>query len=205
MFFLFIFLESRSIKRFHCMQKILTQVQDYTQKHPFVVSLFFLNLFIFGYNQIPSYAPIIAYPGLFDFSFILAHFSHISWWHLGVNMLVLLQVGSIIDQLISAKKFMILVVLLWLGLVLGAYMWMQTPSLGFSGIGIGLLSYLGSLLYYQNQALSKNILKWVAINVLIGFLPQISLLMHLLGALIGIGLSFFIKADQNIFKHSERF
>jgi rhomboid protease GluP len=176
------------------MQNWITKLKFYWNRYPITMILTVVNLIIYLLNHSGLIYPVIVYPGMINLYTFFGHFSHISLMHIGFNLLILWQIGPLIESRLSRIKFLFLIATLWLGLVGGGLLWLKTPSLGFSGIGLGLLAFTG-LLYRSEKKFSQSLLKWVAFNVLIGLLPQISFLMHFLGALLGLGLGFVLKPD----------
>lgn len=176
------------------MKNWIKKLKFYWSHYPITVVLTVMNLVIYVLNHSGLIYPVIVYPGMLNLYAFLGHFSHIDLIHIGFNLMILWQVGPLIEQRITRLKFVFLLSLLWLGLVGGGLLWMTHPSLGFSGIGLGLLAYTG-LLYWNEKEFSRSLLKLVGFNVLIGLLPQISFLMHFLGAVIGLALGFLLKSD----------
>jgi rhomboid protease GluP len=182
----------------------IKKITFYANRYPVTTSVTVLNLLIFIGNNSGAFLPVIAYPGALDLYSFFAHFSHLDLIHIGFNLLILWKIGPLVEQRLGAPKFTILILLLWSGLVTGGFFLLQHPSLGFSGIGLGLLAYTG-ILYRHDRVFSQTILKWVAFNVLIGLLPQISFLMHFLGSALGLVLGFIIHPDYEAERIKKKF
>lgn len=152
---------------------------------PITSAIVALNLGIFVLNHLGIIPPIISLPRELNVYNALAHFSHIDLMHIAFNMLIFVQISPLIEQKIRGFFYLSIIIALWCLLITGGFYFSTHPSLGFSGIGLGLMTFCG-LLYYQNHQFSQQILGWTAINILIGFLPGISFLMHFLGAIAGL-------------------
>jgi len=159
-------------------------IQHFAQNFPITTILFATNIVIFILNHSRIIPVIVSIPGVLDISTFFAHFSHISLMHLAFNMLILVQISPLIERKIPKSFYVFFLILLWILLSFSGWVFMNVPALGFSGIGLGIITFCG-LLYRAVPSFSKQILGWAGINIAIGLLPGISFFMHFAGALGG--------------------
>ncbi len=155
------------------------------QRAPLSVGIIMANLIVFALNHLSVLgAPYIMRPGRLDAGAWLTHWSHLDWWHLGMNLLVFYQIGPLLELRLGPLRFGVLMIALW-GLLVGfGYVFGRNPSLGFSGIGLGLMTFAALALWGRGDV-GQELLTWVGLNIVIGFLPGVSLLMHAAGAVSG--------------------
>ena len=160
--------------------------QNYTQNFPISTLLIVINLLMFALIrwQIipPEYA--VCVPGILNPGTFLCHFSHIQLSHLAMNMFVLFQISPFLEVKIPRFTYGLVIISIWLGCVGILFLFQKHPSLGFSGIMLGLLTFTIGL-YYRNKQFSQQLLFWLGLNIAIGLLPQISFIGHLAGAIAG--------------------
>ncbi len=172
---------------------------------PITKILLAINILIFVANQFGALPFTIAFPGEYSLGTFLAHFSHAALFHLGSNIIGIVMVSPSLEQGLGAKKYLVL--LLWLWLAQATIMpWVMTaPTLGFSGILLGLLTFLAIRLWIRTKhmpgaTLGRDLLVLVGINVALPlFVPQISFIGHAIGALLGliaISITEIIKRYQ---------
>jgi membrane associated rhomboid family serine protease len=117
---------------------------------------------------------------------VTAAFLHIGPVHLAMNMLGLLLFGSELERQLGRWRFLVLYVVSLLGGA-AAIQLFGSPGgyvAGASTAIYGLLGALGVLLLANRQDV-RGLLTLLAINVLISFLPGVSLLGHLGGLVAG--------------------
>jgi membrane associated rhomboid family serine protease len=115
-----------------------------------------------------------------------AAFLHIGPLHLVMNMLALLIFGSELERQLGRWRFLSLYLLSALGGAVAIQL-LGDPRAAVAGASTaiyGLLGGLGVLMLARRQDL-RGLLTLLAINVLISFLPGVSLLGHLGGLLAG--------------------
>ncbi|MGL5541642.1 MAG: rhomboid family intramembrane serine protease [Erysipelotrichaceae bacterium] len=123
--------------------------------------------------------------------FLSAGFIHIDLLHLLVNMMALWSVGRICESLFTRKQY---VAILLGSIVMGsAFVYIgdqNVISVGISGGLYGLLGafvvYLGATGGFKNPAIRNSIIQIVLVNLLISFLPGVSLMGHLGGLVAGV-------------------
>jgi membrane associated rhomboid family serine protease len=115
-----------------------------------------------------------------------AAFLHVGPVHLAFNMLALLIFGSELERQLGRWRFVSLYLLSALGGAVAIQLFgdPRVPVAGASTAIYGLLGGLGVLMVARRQDL-RGLLTLLAINVLISFLPGVSLLGHLGGLVAG--------------------
>jgi membrane associated rhomboid family serine protease len=115
-----------------------------------------------------------------------AAFLHIGPIHLLMNMLALLIFGSELERELGRGRFLALYLLSALGGAVAIQLFgdPRVPVAGASTAIYGLLGGLGVLMLARRQDL-RGLLTLLAINVVISFLPGVSLLGHLGGLVAG--------------------
>ncbi len=116
-----------------------------------------------------------------------AAFLHIGPVHLAVNMLGLLIFGSELERQLGRVRFLALYLLSALGGAVAIQLFgdPRVPVAGASTAIYGLLGGLAVLMIANRQDL-RGLLTLLAINVVISFLPGVSLLGHLGGLVAGL-------------------
>jgi membrane associated rhomboid family serine protease len=117
---------------------------------------------------------------------LTAAFLHIGPVHLALNMLAVLVFGSELERQLGRWRFLVLYLLSALGGAASIQLFGDPlrPVAGASTAIYGLLGALGVLMIVRRQDL-RGLLTLLAINVVISFLPGISLLGHLGGLVVG--------------------
>src|SRR3954452_14064120 len=117
---------------------------------------------------------------------LTAAFLHIGVFHLALNMLAVLVFGSELERQLGRWRFLVLYLLSALGGAASIQLFGNPlrPVAGASTAIYGLLGALGVLMIVRRQDL-RGLLTLLAINVVISFLPGISLLGHLGGLVVG--------------------
>ena len=117
---------------------------------------------------------------------LTAAFLHIGPIHLALNMLAVLVFGSELERQLGRWRFLVLYLLSALGGAASIQLFGDPlrPVAGASTAIYGLLGALGVLMIVRRQDL-RGLLTLLAINVVISFLPGISLLGHLGGLVVG--------------------
>ncbi len=142
---------------------------------------------------------------------ITANFLHYGWFHLGINMLSLYVLGSIIESSLGKIRYLIIYLLSGcLSMLLVAFYFLKTNQtetllVGASAAIIGLVGAMTAI-FLQDWWKHKNpvatrrlfgLILIIGIQFLIDYnTPQISLMSHLFGLIIG-----FISALILIKKH----
>ena len=101
-----------------------------------------------------------------------------------MNMAVFFQISLLLEQHLYPSRYIGIIVAIWILTSLSTMPLIIAPTLGFSGILMGLLAFCVGLFQHRKQ-FSRELLIWLGINIVIGFIPQISFWGHLCGALSG--------------------
>lgn len=128
--------------------------------------------------------PPVVIPGDFSLWSNLGHFSHTAPLHITFNMVILMQVGSLLEPRIGSGRFFIIMLAIWALLIGISSPFNETPSIGFSGILMGIIAFT-AYLFRHMPGLYQNLMSLIVINILIGFMPGISFVMHFWGAIAG--------------------
>ncbi|MCW2578816.1 MAG: Membrane associated serine protease, rhomboid family [Blastococcus sp.] len=115
-----------------------------------------------------------------------AAFLHIGPVHLALNMFALLLFGSELEQRLGRWRYLSVYLLAGLGAAAAIQLFgdPRVPVAGASGAIYGLMGALGVFMLAQRQDL-RGLLALLAINVVVSFLPGVSLLGHLGGLVTG--------------------
>ena len=143
-----------------------------------------VNLTIFLMNQFSLFPAPLSLPGLLNAGTFLAHFSHYDLLHVLMNMFVFLQISPLLERPLGMVKYSLIIIFIWLATALLIYPVIQHPTLGFSGIMLGILTFTIGYYYHEKQ-FAYELSGWLMLNILIGLMPQISFWGHLGGAVSG--------------------
>lgn len=167
-----------------------------------LISLIINGLSLLGYDIIP----VSILMGAYYKTFVLANnevwrlftagFVHIDIFHLVMNGIALLNLGSFIERLYGPKRFLLILVN---GIFFGSFfVFVGQGNALLVGISGGLYALLGVMLVYlyetgliRQPMIQSQVLRMVFMNVLINFLPNISVLGHLGGFICGVMLGLF--------------
>jgi membrane associated rhomboid family serine protease len=164
---------------------------------------------LFGSNPLDNYLSPVFFelsqrPVLVDagewWRLLTAAFLHIGPLHLALNMLALLVFGSELERGLGRWRFLVLYLLSALGGAAAIQLLGEPtrPVAGASAAIYGLLGALGVLMLARRQDV-RGLVTLLAINVVISFLPGVSLLGHLgglaAGALVG-GIFVLTRRNQ---------
>jgi len=173
-----------------------------------LITLIINGLALLGYQIIP----VSILMGAYYKTFVLANFEvwrlftagfvHIDVFHLMMNGIALLNLGQFIERLYGSKR---LLLILLNGIFFGSFfVFVGQGNILLVGISGGLYALLGVMLVYlyetgliRQPMIQSQVLRMVFMNVLINFLPNISVLGHLGGFISGVmmGLLFTKKAS----------
>jgi rhomboid protease GluP len=128
-------------------------------------------------------------------------FAHGGILHLGFNMVVLYQIGPLIEMEIGRSRFLILYTLTALTATLADLLWHPNiPVVGASGALFGLIGF--AIVWYHRlggfQALELRnfMLKWAAFSFVFGLLVGADNAAHLGGALGGAAIGFILPNNS---------
>ena len=118
-------------------------------------------------------------------------FLHISILHLLSNMFCLFIAGQILEPILGSLRFLIFYLIFGLGASAFCLIPLSVTSIGASGATFGLMAF-GLLYFYlnHNHFMFSYFLRWLVPNIIISFLPGISLFGHLGGAVTGLLVCF---------------
>lgn len=169
----------------------------YFNQFPITSGLILINVLIFGLNHLGFWPYTMSYPQTFNSGTFLGHLSHLSLIHILFNMAILYRIGPILETHLKPSGLLQLFLSLWFSLVGLLWFFQKTALLGFSGILMGFLVFLMLLLRKTHQEFSQSLMVLIGLNILIGFLPDISFVGHFGGAIMGaiiFGISQGIKS-----------
>jgi rhomboid protease GluP len=151
-----------------------------------------INIVLFVANQFGALPYTISYPGTYSIGTLLSHFSHVSLMHLASNGIGIFIVSPALERMLGRTKYVFLLLFLWLAQAAILPQIITAPTLGFSGILMGLFTFLALELCWGNRygplrMMGRDLLVLVGINLALPlFIPQISFLGHAIGALLGL-------------------
>src|SRR5699024_1398762 len=111
-------------------------------------------------------------------------FLHIGWAHIAMNMIALYFLGSIVERIYGAKRFLAIYFLAGIGGGLASFLFPENISAGASGAIFGLF---GALLFFGViykkiffQTMGKGVLLIIGVNIVFGFgVPYIDMAGHI--------------------------
>jgi rhomboid protease GluP len=166
-----------------------------------LVTIFGLQALWGGTELVPTLVRMGANtPAVFEgepWRLLSSAFLHAGPWHLLVNAYVLFALGGFVERLIGWPRFVLLYGLAALGGGL-ASAWLQDAgiSVGASGAIWGVFGAAGALAWRPEGVLPQRVIPRMrrvtavnlAINLTVSFLPQVDLMAHLGGGIVGAGL-----------------
>jgi len=152
-----------------------------------------------GLGDLVLYAPSLEYDGEW-YRILTSGFVHFGIAHVGMNMLVLWQVGRMIEGVFGALNFAVLYVAGILGGSLGAVL--LDPDVPVGGASGAIFALLGATAMLQMLA-GQNIFKTglgplLVINIAISFLPFVSLGGHMGGLVMGVVAGLVIGTARRL-------
>lgn len=151
-----------------------------------------INVIIFVANQFGALPYTIAVPGVYNIGTILSQFSQKSFMHLASNGIGIFIVSPLLEKLLRPKRYLFLLLFLLLAQSALLPQIITTPTLGFSGVLMGLFTYLAFTLWGLDknnplQLFGRDLLVLIGLNLALPLLiPQISFRGHALGAILGL-------------------
>lgn len=126
------------------------------------------------------------------FRFFTMGFVHISLWHLLINLMAFRNLVSICEALYSKKQTMIILIS---GIIFGGiFTYCLDGNTVAVGLSAGLYAFLGAYVIfvienrlYRNPQIRSSLLLTLLLNLMISFLPNISLTGHFGGFVAGLG------------------
>ncbi len=166
--------------------------KNYFQEYPVTSLVILVNAVIFLLIKLGIIPPFFSTPANFDLNSLLSNFSHYGGLHFLFNMLITFQISPLIERKIRGISYLILILILAWGTTLGVVYFSVYPTLGFSGIALGMMTF-AAFLYSKNKAVFNQLSIWVLVNIGLGLMPGVSFIGHLFGALTGLFIFLILK------------
>lgn len=128
---------------------------------------------------------------------ITCAFIHVEFYHIFMNLYAMYNLGSLLEPYLGSIKFAMIL----FAAILGASFFVLkqnqfTRTIGLSGGLYGLLAAYFILLYklglFANPSVQASLIRTVVVNVAISFMPNVSMMGHLGGAVVGALISFLL-------------
>jgi len=158
--------------------------RSFHKNYPVTFVLLLTNIILFFLGAFGLIRPLVSLPDVFNVGTFGAHFFHFDLWHAGSNMLILLLVGKILEPHLR-KKLILITIFIWIITMIILWYCNNVPVVGFSGIGMGLLTF-AMFLCRKNPYWYSLLWPMVVINILFGIAPGISWWGHFGGAIAGM-------------------
>ena len=132
---------------------------------------------------------------------LTAGFVHVHLWHLAMNMMALLSLGKIFEPLLGIKRYLMILIP---SIVVGSLFVLTSPEnsfvVGLSGGIYGLLAAYVTLILrtggWKMPPVRAALINMLFINLLLNFLPNISVHAHLGGFVTGLMMYGIITTDN---------
>lgn len=154
---------------------------------PITTALLAVNATIFLANQFGALLWTVSLPGVYGPGALLAHFSHASLMHLLMNCWGIFIISPSLEQMLGRQRYLTLLLWLWVAQAAILPQVQTAPTLGFSGMLMGMLTFFAlRLRETAYRGASRELLILVGINLALPLMmPQISFIGHAAGALLG--------------------
>lgn len=154
---------------------------------PITTALFVVNGVIFLANQVGALPYTVSMPGMYGPGAILANFSHVSFMHLLMNGWGIMVISPALEQMLGQRRYATLLLWLCVALAAGMPQIQSAPTLGFSGMLMGILTFFAlRLRETAYRSAGRDLLVLVGINLALPLMvPGISFAGHALGAVLG--------------------
>ncbi len=160
------------------------------------------NILVFGFAVLTG-QPLLTWGALIPqavlhggqwWRLITSAFLHLSLTHIAFNMYALYVLGRDVERLFGGMRFIIIYAVSLLGgaLFVALFAPMRSATAGASGAILGVMGAMIAYLVRYSKRMSHarremwNLVGWAALNILIGFIPGVSLWGHLGGLLFGL-------------------
>ena len=132
---------------------------------------------------------------------LTAGFVHIDLWHLAINMMALLSLGKIFEPLLGVRRYLLILIP---SIIVGSLFVLASPGnsfvVGLSGGIYGLLAAYITLILrtggWRMPPVRAALMNMLFINLLLNFLPNISVRAHLGGFVTGLIMYGFITTEK---------
>lgn len=132
---------------------------------------------------------------------LTAGFVHIDLWHLAMNMMALLSLGKIFEPLLGVRRYLLILIP---SIIVGSLFVLSSPEnsfvVGLSGGIYGLLAAYVTLILrtggWRMPPVRAALMNMLFINLLLNFLPNISVHAHLGGFVTGLIIYGLITTEK---------
>lgn len=132
---------------------------------------------------------------------LTAGFVHVELWHLAMNMMALLSLGKIFEPLLGVRRYLLILIP---SIIVGSLFVLASPEnsfvVGISGGIYGLLAAYVTLILrtggWRIPPVRAALMNMLFINLLLNFLPNISVHAHLGGFVTGLIIYSFITTEK---------
>ena len=132
---------------------------------------------------------------------LTAGFVHVELWHLAMNMMALLSLGKIFEPLLGVRRYLLILIP---SIIVGSLFVLSSPEnsfvVGISGGIYGLLAAYITLILrtggWRIPPVRAALVNMLFINLLLNFLPNISVHAHLGGFVTGLIMYGFITTEK---------
>ena len=132
---------------------------------------------------------------------LTAGFVHVELWHLAMNMMALLSLGKIFEPLLGVRRYLLILIP---SIIVGSLFVLSSPEnsfvVGISGGIYGLLAAYVTLILrtggWRMPPVRAALMNMLFINLLLNFLPNISVHAHLGGFVTGLIMYGFITTEK---------
>ena len=132
---------------------------------------------------------------------LTAGFVHVDLWHLAMNMMALFSLGKIFEPLLGVRRYLLILIP---SIIVGSLFVLSSPEnsfvVGISGGIYGLLAAYITLILrtggWRMPPVRAALMNMLFINLLLNFLPNISVHAHLGGFVTGLIMYGFITTEK---------
>lgn len=132
---------------------------------------------------------------------LTAGFVHIDLWHLAMNMMALFSLGKIFEPLLGVRRYLLILIP---SIIVGSLFVLSSPEnsfvVGLSGGIYGLLAAYVTLILrtggWRMPPVRAALMNMLFINLLLNFLPNISVRAHLGGFVTGLIIYGLITTEK---------
>lgn len=133
---------------------------------------------------------------------LTAGFVHVDLWHLAMNMMALFSLGKIFEPLLGVRRYLLILIP---SIIVGSLFVLASPDnsfvVGLSGGIYGLLAAYITLILrtggWRMPPVRAALMNMLFINLLLNFLPNISVHAHLGGFVTGLIMYGFITTEKD--------
>ncbi|MDD3144660.1 MAG: rhomboid family intramembrane serine protease [Candidatus Gracilibacteria bacterium] len=151
-----------------------------------MIGFFYPDFYIFGLNK---YFLNEGNYLIFFIQLFLSVFLHGGFFHFFFNSVFIYMFGTSLELLVLGRKkylYFFIFIVLFNGILITIFSSGNTNTIGISGFCMAILTYYVLELKSRNNMEYKGGITAIVLNLLIGFMPGISLMGHLFGVIGGI-------------------